>query len=432
MSRTDTAYQASLRKARAEVVRMVVAEFGDSLDVEDIAGSFTRFAEQAAPLIEGGQSTAQTISAAYLDALGGRTIEIATDIAGTTRAGKTLEEGMAPFGPMMLGNIGNGATREEAAAFGESLVSGYTDREVTAAADRETERQVSAIPGSWQWEGIVQPDACDACQANSGVHDADEEFYRHNDCNCDRRWIPTAGVTDDEEQLAFDLPLDDTEREVVVSYPGAPDVGIPPDPDYLGEGYGLKVGADERTAQVEELLKSGSWPEGREPWEVSAIRGDMDKAVEGIQFGWLDGPATPESALLQTVMRDADGMVWTKGLPALEPTAAARTAAEAMYDKTQASLANGPDVFTVYRGLKSDVTTRNVLESWSTDRGFAERFDGHAILQATVPRRAIYMDLRTETLYESELVIRGELVPTSSIKVLPGTGTISTLGGGLP
>jgi hypothetical protein len=184
----DKAYRKQLDLVRKRVVDAVLAEFGDAIDPDDIIASFNAFVERATTQIEAGQATAQTLGATYLDLLGGDVIPEDDDIPGTTVAGKTLADGMAPFGPMMLGLIAGGRTIDDAIAYGSTLVGGFADREVTAAADRETERQINADPAAWQWRGIVQPGSCDPCQANAGLHDAEEEIYRHNDCQCDRTW----------------------------------------------------------------------------------------------------------------------------------------------------------------------------------------------------------------------------------------------------
>jgi hypothetical protein len=222
----------------------------------------------------------------------------------------------------------------------------------------------------------------------------------------------------------------DAKRSDVVEYPGRPDLDIPADPNYLGEGYGLKIGAAERASQMARLFEEGRWHYDETiPWELHALRGDLDKAMLSMRSVWLDAAYAPSSALIQSSLGDADAMVWSRGLALQEPSVASRKAADEMYRRTQAGLADGPATYTLYRGLKSDVTTRNVLESWSTEREFAERFDGFAVLKITVPKEAIFMDLREMTLFESELVVRGGMIDSATVEVLPGVAVENPVGG---
>lgn len=190
----DEAYRKALERLRTRIAATVSSTFTDGIDAGDIAGSYGRVTEQAADVVAAGQSVAQSLATAYLARLGAAIVDEDLAIVGTTRAGLSLEEGLAPFAPMMLAAIANGRLVEDAIAFGQTLVSGFADREVTAAADRETAHQVTADPGSWRWEGIVAPSSCDACKANEGIHDADVEIYRHNDCACTQRWIPASAA----------------------------------------------------------------------------------------------------------------------------------------------------------------------------------------------------------------------------------------------
>jgi hypothetical protein len=188
----DLAYRRTLEAARQQVIAALELEFDDAIDPNDIAASFDAFVERATAHVEQGQVAAQQLATAYLalaieDA--GAVDDLVPEddsIPGTTRAGKTLVDGLAPFGSMALAAIANGAPAGDAIAFAKTLVTGFADREVTAAADRKTERQSQASDAIVGWEGIVQPGACDNCQANAGPHDLADEFWRHNDCNCTR------------------------------------------------------------------------------------------------------------------------------------------------------------------------------------------------------------------------------------------------------
>ena len=180
----DLAYRRTLEAARQQVIAALELEFDDAIDPNDIAASFDAFVERATAHVEQGQVAAQQLATAYLalaieDA--GAVDDLVPEddsIPGTTRAGKTLVDGLAPFGSMALAAIANGAPAGDAIAFAKTLVTGF--------ADRETERQSQASDAIVGWEGIVQPGACDRCQANAGPHDLTDEFWRHNGCNCTR------------------------------------------------------------------------------------------------------------------------------------------------------------------------------------------------------------------------------------------------------
>lgn len=166
----------------------MAALYGETIDVEDIAGSFAEFIERADPLIAAGQTTAAALAEAYLQTRAARAgIELAldevADIAGTTRSGDDLATGMAAFAPMVLARIGRGRPLDEAIAFGRYLATRFADAEVTGAVDRVLEDPAvrSRLVG---WTGTVSAGACDGCKANAGDHDVDWAPYRHPNCNC--------------------------------------------------------------------------------------------------------------------------------------------------------------------------------------------------------------------------------------------------------
>lgn len=186
---TRAAYRARISAVQAEVARRLTATYGTSIDPNAIADSFHRFIPRAEDLIAAGQASVASVTEAYLDTRAADSgVDLALDdlpdLAGTTRDGEPLASGMAAWGPMVLGQIGEGASLEDALGFGQYLATRFGDNELTGVVDRihEADPVRSALTG---WEGIVAPGSCDACQENAGTHPIDWQPYRHPGCNCD-------------------------------------------------------------------------------------------------------------------------------------------------------------------------------------------------------------------------------------------------------
>lgn len=165
--------------------------FDDEFDDADIVASTSRVSTRLARAIAGEQAVAQGLTRAFLRSMSLADIGHAVDplpplaVAGTTREGKSLLEGMAAIGPMVVGQIGQGVSIDQAREFGLFLFDRFATAEVIGASDREQAHQ-EARPEIVGWEGIVSSDACDNCQGNDGVHGLDEEMHRHGNCTCTR------------------------------------------------------------------------------------------------------------------------------------------------------------------------------------------------------------------------------------------------------
>lgn len=185
--RLARSYRTALERIRAQIIARVVAEY--DIDPDDIDGSIRRFAARVAPLVAGGQATVQSLARGFVRTSGllttGAVLELAETerLAGTTREGKPLLEGMAAWGPMVLGQIGEGRSVDEALEYGRYLAERFVDAELTGVVDRETAAQ-AADARIVAWEGTVSPTSCDPCAENRGRHELAEPFYRHPACHC--------------------------------------------------------------------------------------------------------------------------------------------------------------------------------------------------------------------------------------------------------
>ena len=66
--------------------------------------------------------------------------------------------------------------------------------------------------------------------------------------------------------------------------------------------------------------------------------------------------------------------------------AAARPVVRGMYEKTQAYFREqGITELKLYRGVKSETNVHGVIESWTSDLKTARKFNGHDIMEQTIP-----------------------------------------------
>lgn len=361
------------------------------------------------------------------------------DILDTTRVmvQETVQQGIAQgVGAAELGDM-----LEQAAAFDEYRAETIARTETATLLNRasvESYREFGITHVT-----VIDGDDDDECAAANGqvwtLEQAEAEPIEHP--NCVRDFAPFFGnvpetqETPEESNERYPVAgsLSEEERNQRLGYTVAPHqqelAADFNDPDYYEPrgGYGVPRGAEERLTFLEsDAANVGPYATGQPykgSYELAAKEGDMDEALRQADYAWLDASASPGSTLLQSSAAaefDAQGMVWDRGQPMLEVSDYSRAVVRETFDRTQASLANGPDTFTVYRGVKSEPTvTRNVLESWTTDRDIAVQFDGGGIIEAEVPRSAVYNDLRIvdgETMREQELVLFGERVPTGSMR----------------
>jgi hypothetical protein len=116
-----------------------------------------------------------------------------------------------------------------------------------------------------------------------------------------------------------------------------------------------------------------------------------------LQGAWVNGSNNQKSIVLKTAVRDEFGvrgiMMNRNGYePPARAVEAARVSARAMYDATQAELRRqGITEVSLYRGVKTEVRTPGIMESWSTDQKTAKKFDGHDVLEEKIPAGRIMM-----------------------------------------
>jgi hypothetical protein len=183
--RTLSARQLELLTAQAGEV------YDDEIDPDDIAEATGRVARRLVPIVTAGQLQQQQLTLGFYRAYSiselGRVLEPLPpiDLAGQRLGGQGLLEGMAPLGSMMLGSIAKGQDLPAVLDYGRTLFERFADATARQAADAEkaNQDQREEITG---WEGIVDANSCDRCQGNAGVHDLDEEMYRHGNCLCER------------------------------------------------------------------------------------------------------------------------------------------------------------------------------------------------------------------------------------------------------
>jgi hypothetical protein len=197
-------FRAAQNKQLEALKRGVNAIYEEGFDSENIVSSVSRISNEVSKLIAAGQGAMQQTAAAQSRAIGlaetGRALDPLplAEIVGTRLDGVTpIRAGMDAFGPMILDYIGQGHDTFEAEMYGGSLIERYADSEARGAADRELANQEQR-PEIIGWEGIVDDDACDACQANAGVHELDEEIYRHGNCNCEKVPVYAGGAVAEE------------------------------------------------------------------------------------------------------------------------------------------------------------------------------------------------------------------------------------------
>ena len=203
-----------------------------------------------------------------------------------------------------------------------------------------------------------------------------------------------------------------------VNYPAF--TNHPEDPNYRDSGgWGLKIGAAERMAQMKKLARTkGGFLGDKPPCELLAAQGKMEAAVADFKWAWGDSASGPMQAMAQKIAAEQyGGAVWSRGLPVMEISQPMRDVVKALFEDAKKGAVDLPDEITVYRGVKSGVAARNALESWSVDKDCAARFDGAGIFKATVPRSAVFMDRRSDSEYEKELVLIGGMI--KNIEHLP-------------
>ena len=165
---------------RLELAYRVVREDDISATYED------RFVPVAARTITAAQSSAQTLTHAYLRGLGGGLVA-SPFLAGTSKSG-TVTLALVGIVPIILAAIKNGSTPKDALTLGAAHVTRTADNELTRVVDAETDYQ--AERGKYAgWIGHSY-NSKDACVTNDGFHTFDVKMYRHPSCRCDRELVP--------------------------------------------------------------------------------------------------------------------------------------------------------------------------------------------------------------------------------------------------
>jgi hypothetical protein len=112
---------------------------------------------------------------------------------------------------------------------------------------------------------------------------------------------------------------------------------------------------------------------------------------------WVNGSNQKTAVTLKQAAKEElglQGMVWNPKNHNITSKAidAARGSTRQMYEQTQAYFQErGITHVTLYRGVKTGVRTPSVLESWTTNKSTAYKFDGHDVMEMRVPVERIFM-----------------------------------------
>lgn len=118
---------------------------------------------------------------------------------------------------------------------------------------------------------------------------------------------------------------------------------------------------------------------------------------EKLLHEWVHGSNRRTSIILKEAIKQelgARGLVFSRRQFNISDAEikAARTSVQQMYEQTQAYLKQqGIKDIVLYRGVKTEIRTPGVVESWSTDRRTANKFDGHDVMEMRVPAEQIFM-----------------------------------------
>ncbi len=110
---------------------------------------------------------------------------------------------------------------------------------------------------------------------------------------------------------------------------------------------------------------------------------------------WVNGAHRKKSVLLKRAVKEELGvrglvMNRNKYTHTAAEINASRASVRSMYDATQASL-KGKKTITLYRGVKSEIRSPGVVESWTTDLKTARKFNGHDVMRMEIPVDRIFM-----------------------------------------
>lgn len=109
---------------------------------------------------------------------------------------------------------------------------------------------------------------------------------------------------------------------------------------------------------------------------------------------WVHGAHQKNSVLLKNAIREEFGVrglvMNRRGFEFSDSDiSAARPAVRSIYADTQRAL-NGKKTIKLYRGVKSEIRTPGVVESWTTDLRTAKKFNGHDVIEMEIPAERIF------------------------------------------
>lgn len=124
----------------------------------------------------------------------------------------------------------------------------------------------------------------------------------------------------------------------------------------------------------------------------------QEKMADELQLAWVNGSNSAKGVTLKHAIQAelvVDGVVWNpKGRETdSAEVERARASARLMYERTQEYFrGKGIKEVRVYRGIRSDVTEKNVVESWTMDLETARKFSqGYDVRQKVIPVEQIFM-----------------------------------------
>lgn len=125
---------------------------------------------------------------------------------------------------------------------------------------------------------------------------------------------------------------------------------------------------------------------------VSSALSPIEREAQRLQYAWVHGSNTKDGVLLKEAVKSEFGITSRLVMNprgheiAANQIASARPAVRDMYNKTQAHFAaKGITEVKLYRGIKSQTNVHGVIESWTTDLATARKFNGHAVMEKTIP-----------------------------------------------
>ena len=156
--------------------------------------------------------------------------------------------------------------------------------------------------------------------------------------------------------------------------------------------------AASRLSAEEQLTKAGIRGNGQKSNQGA---GNLDEDIQQMVTAWTFDSRTENNpwvhAAVYKAMNGGDSITgyWnndTYGIKFSDPSPHFVAAAKEIYGRTQAYYAKSKTKeVNLFRGIKSAVSTRSVLESWSQNEGIAKKFDGYDVMKISVDRSRVFM-----------------------------------------